>query len=264
VTQESAALMIRTALPGDPLTNKASVRRPYPQTAEMRRLYQADWVVFETWCDAAGRTALPADAATLAAFLTEAATTLSASALTRRTSAVATKHRQRGFVPPIADPVVKALLRGARRAAVPHRAPRPGAAQLVRMAAACPGDQTGLRDRAVLLLLAASNLNPNAVAGIDVEHIRFTTAALELTLGAAAHPAHEGGKSVGRLTVPRGANLNHCPVQALRDWLDTSDTQFGPVFRKIDRWGTIEHRRLCSHAVRKIVLRHIPRRLRAA
>jgi len=29
------------------------------------------------------------------------------------------------------------------------------------------------------------------------------------------------------------------PVQALRDWLDVSDTQFGPVFRKIDRWGTL-------------------------
>ena len=29
-------------------------------------------------------------------------------------------------------------------------------------------------------------------------------------------------------------------MQALRDWLDTSNTQFGPVFRKIDRWGTLD------------------------
>jgi hypothetical protein len=55
----------------------------------MRRLYQADWVLFEAWCDAAGRTALPAEAVTLAAFLTEAAATLGTGALTRRLSAVA-------------------------------------------------------------------------------------------------------------------------------------------------------------------------------
>jgi chromatin segregation and condensation protein Rec8/ScpA/Scc1 (kleisin family) len=33
-------------------------------------------------------------------------------------------------------------------------------------------------------------------------------------------------------------------VQALQDWLDAFETRFGPVFRKIDRWGTIEQRRL--------------------
>jgi hypothetical protein len=180
VTQESMAPTPSTALPDDPPAGKARVRRQYPQDADMRRLYQADWVAFETWCTTAGRTALPADAATLAAFLTEAAATQSGSALTRRASAVATRHRQCGFVPPIADPAVRAVLRTTRRADALHRAPPPKAAQLIRMAAACPGDRTGLRDRAMLLLLATSNLSATVLAGLDVEHIRFTAAAVEL------------------------------------------------------------------------------------
>jgi len=49
-------------------------------------------------------------------------------------------------------------------------------------------------------------------------------------------------------------------VQALRDWLDSSDTRFGPVFRKIDRWGTVEHRRLGTDAIRWILARRTPRR----
>jgi hypothetical protein len=72
--------------------------------------------------------------------------------------------------------------------------------------------------------------------------------------------ARAAGERAEPLVVPRGANLTVCPVQALRDWLDTSDTRFGPVFRKIDRWGTIEHRRLGSDAVRRILARRTPRR----
>ena len=37
------------------------------------------------------------------------------------------------------------------------------------------------------------------------------------------------------------------------DWLDGSNTRFGPVFRKTDRWGTIEHDRLGTDAIRRIL-----------
>jgi hypothetical protein len=49
-------------------------------------------------------------------------------------------------------------------------------------------------------------------------------------------------------------------VQALRAWLDSSATRFGPVFRKIDRWGSIEHHRLGTDAVRRILARRALRR----
>ena len=51
-------------------------------------------------------------------------------------------------------------------------------------------------------------------------------------------------------------------MQALRDWLESSATRFGPVFRKIDRWGSIEHHRLGTDAIRRILARRAPRRTR--
>ena len=78
-----------------------------------------------------------------------------------------------------------AILRAARRTATPRRpAPKP-LATLIRMGVRCPRDLTGTRDRA-LLLLAASGLSRAPLVGIDVEHIRFTTTAVELSLGATA------------------------------------------------------------------------------
>jgi site-specific recombinase XerC len=239
----------------DPPAPPARARSPVrAASAETLRLYARDWSTFETWCAATGQTALPADPAAVAAFLIEAAPRLSAGALARRVSAIAARHRQRGFAVPTLDRTVKAVLRTARRNAAPRRTPGPTPAQLLRLAGACGGDLTGLRDRALLLLMAVSGRGPAALVGLDVEHIRLTATAAEVILDGTGD----------RLAIACDADRSRCPVQALRDWLQISDTQFGPVFRKIDRWGNIEHRRFRIAAVRQIVRRRTWRRARRA
>jgi hypothetical protein len=240
-----------------PTASRAATRRRVA-SPETRRLYAADWATFETWCRQAGRVWLPADAATVADFLTDAAATISAGALGRRAAAIAARHRAGGHPAPTTDPAVRAVLRGARRGTMP-RGPKPkAAATLIRMAARCPGDMAGMRDRA-LLLLAACGFSRAALVGLDVEHIRFTATAVELSAGVSGAGAGGGPPMV----IDRGANRSVCPVQALEDWLATSDTRYGPVFRKIDRWGGIAHHRLGTDAIRRILARRErPRRAR--
>jgi hypothetical protein len=75
MTDDATAATTRAAdHPGGPDT-PPPVR---PAAAETLRLYARDWTSFATWCAAAGLTALPATAATVVAFLTEAAPGLSA------------------------------------------------------------------------------------------------------------------------------------------------------------------------------------------
>ena len=228
------------------------------RSAETARLYAMDWKTFTLWCEAAGLAALPAAPATVAGFLAAAgAGNCGAGALGRRAAAIADRHRQLGLPSPAADQAVRAILRAARRAATPRRPPPRRPAQLMRMAAICPGDLAGVRDRA-LLLLAAAGLGRAALVGLDAEHVRFTATAVELAIRQAG-PDDDGRRSIA---VPHGATLATCPVQALQDWLRSSDTRFGPVFRKIDRWGTIEHRRLGTDALRRILSRRTLRRSR--
>ncbi|MBV8192688.1 MAG: hypothetical protein JO203_04295 [Gammaproteobacteria bacterium] len=42
-------------------------------------------------------------------------------------------------------------------------------------------------------------------------------------------------------------------MRALAAWLQASDCRYGPVFRKIDVWGTVEQRALHPDAVRQIL-----------
>ena len=102
------------------------VRRQRPPSGapdrqrETLRLYAADWRAFEDWCREQSLVPLPAEATTVAAFLTQGAKTLSAGTLTRRAAAIAAKHRQSGFASPAADPAVTAILRSGS----PRRTPR--------------------------------------------------------------------------------------------------------------------------------------------
>lgn len=231
-----------------------------PHATETRRLYAADWAAFAAWCRERRHAALPAAPATVAAYLGSLSATLKPGALARRAAAVADRHRRTGHASPGTDPAVRAVLRAARRTrdvackagvdtpeapSLPlpiRRQPPPGPAQLARMAARCPGDLAGLRDRA-LLLLAAAGLEAGRLPALDHEHVRFTARGVDLA-GSGAGAGE--GMAIARMAAPT------CPVRALEDWLRSSDTRFGPVFRKVDRWGNVEHRRLRPDALPRI------------
>ena len=231
-----------------------------PATPETRRLYAGDWLAFAVWCEHRQVPALPAAAAAVASYLADRAATHGPGALARAAAAINNRHRRAGHAAPGTDPAVQAVLRRARAAA---RTPAPQAAgrtpisrraapangeDLARMAARCPGDLAGLRDRA-LLLLAARGLDPLALLLLHREHVRLTDAGAEFLLptvdGDAAAPARN-------VLLRRVAAVVMCPVRALDAWLLASDTRFGPVFRKVDRWGNVEHAGLGAASLRLI------------
>jgi len=259
--------------PTEPTPSRAPAGPAAPaHAAKTRQLYAADWAAFANWCRRQGTQALPAAPDRVVAYLATLTGTgrpddLGPGALARRVAAIGDRHRRHGHPPPGSDPAVRAWLRALRNArpaaqdpAPPsRRAPPPHPAQLARRAAACPGDLAGLRDRALLLLLAAG-VGADDLLGLDREHVRLTgTGALHLLLGG---PAPAGG--TGRaLALHRAPRLAACPVRALQDWLRVSDCRFGPVFRPVDRWGNVGHRRLTADGLRRIGQGRAPARARA-
>ncbi len=242
---------------GDASTPPLSQAVPTDQrvlSARTLQFYARDWAEFVAWCRGAGAEPLPVSAATLAAFVSDAASRLSPGAVTRRLASVADQHRQAGLVAPTKDPDVKTVLRAMRRAASPRRDPPPSPALLARMIEGCPGDLAGLRDRALLLMMMATSLGRAALVSLDAENIRVTATGCTLRMDEAG--------AWRAIPIARSPELGKCPVQALDEWLRVSETSFGSVFRKIDRWGNIEHHRLGADAVRRILARRAPGRPR--
>jgi hypothetical protein len=274
----------------DRMTQQAAAQSAAPrrQAAETRRLYAADWADFVTWGRARQRGVLPADPETVAAYLRALSATLSAGALVRRAAAIADRHRRENLPSPAQDDPVRQVLRATRvvkratlatsSAGRTRRPAPPGPAQLLRMATRCFGDLAGMRDRA-LLLLTAAGLRGETLLALDQEHIRFTANAVVLTVPGVdaqslrtmsnsatetdrpapseptddlAPPLESGPHDAVPFTIGRLTVAASCPVRALERWLEHSDTQFGPVFRKVNRWGGIEYARLRPDGLRRI------------
>lgn len=222
-------------------------------TPQTRRLYAGDWAAFRQWCRGNGASALPASPQSVLDYL-GSLTGLGPGALGRRLAAIAAMHRAQGLPSPGRDPAIRAFVRDARRARA-SAPPRPerrlprAVAALQAMAAACPGDLAGLRDRA-MLLLAAAGMRPADVLVLDADMVRPIAGGVQLSL----HPQ----------PMMRDGALGLCPVRALEDWMRVSDCVFGPVFRKVDRWGNIEHERMGEDAIRRIWRRRAGTRLKPA
>ena len=219
---------------------------------ETLRAYAADWAHFCGWCSETGCAPLPAEPAAVAAYLASLAGLYSRSLLERRLGAIGQQHRLRGLDWSAGHPAIRTTLRGIYRR---HGSRRRQAAALTstelrKLVAACGGDLAGLRDRALLLLGFAGALRRSELVGIDREHLRFTGEGLRLTLPSSKTDQEGKGTELG---ITRGKRAETCPIRALEAWLAASACDYGPVFRKVDRWGNIEHARLSGEAVRTIL-----------
>jgi integrase len=222
--------------------------------AATRRAYRADWADFRAFCQAAGFCPLPAAPQTVAAYLAAMASTHAASTLARRLAAIGQAHRLAGHDWRPSHPVIRTTRQGIarRHGSAVRRSAALTTSDIRKLLAACADDLPGQRDRALLLLGFAGALRRSELVGIDREHIVFHEAGLRLTIPRSKTDPEGAGTELG---IPRGARRETCPVRALEAWLQASDCQFGPVFRKVDLWGNIEHRRLHPDAVRQILLR---------
>jgi integrase len=218
------------------------------------RAYAHDWGHFAQWCRAAGLAPIPAAPQTVAAYLAALAPAYSRSALDRRLAAIGHRHKLLGhdWIP--GHPAIRSTLRGIFRThpTTHRRAAALTSAELKRLVATCGPDLAGLRDRALLLLGFAGALRRAELVAIDREHVSVAASGLRLRIPSSKTDAAGEGEEIG---IPRGKRQDTCAVRALEIWLERSDTRFGPVFRKVDRWGTVEHTRLGADAVRRILLR---------
>lgn len=204
--------------------------------------YTSDLAQFQAW----GGT-LPVSPELVAAYLAAHAEVHAVATLRRRLAAISNAHKTRGLPNPAAAELVKATLRGIARtrAAQPHAAKPLLRDDLFAVLDAIGTKIVDHRDRALLLIGFAGGLRRSELAGLDVADITQVPQGLVLTLRRSKTDRLSAGQKIG---IPFGRG-SRCPVQALQDWLEVAGITSGPVFRSINRHGTISGKRLSPEAV---------------
>ena len=207
--------------------------------------YRSDLRHFAAW---GGK--VPAAPEMIAHYVAHYAKTLATSTLSRRLVAIAHAHTQQGLASPTTAPLVRATLKGIRRAQ-PNTVRQVDALQKTHIVTMLRGlkDISGRRDSALLMLGFAGAFRRSELVSLDVEDICITAAGTQINLARSKTDQEGHGRAIA---IPRMRG-RFCPTHLLEAWLDAVDLTSGPVFRRINRYGYVMDERLSGHAVAVII-----------
>ena len=107
------------------------------------------------------------------------------------------------------------------------------------------------RDRALLLAGYAGGLRRSELVSIARHYIEEAPGGLRIRIRRSKTDPTGEGALIGLVM---GEHRETCPVRALRAWLEASEADVGPVFRKISRSGRVAFDGLTPGTVRRILL----------
>lgn len=217
--------------------------------------YRADFADFSSWCASVDRAALPADPATVAAYLAVLAERkLRPSTIGRRLAALKYAHTLSGHPDPTSHKNVRAVHRGIRRrlgTRANQKAPATASA-IAKMLKRVPADTfAGKRDRALILLGFGAALRRSELVALNVEDIETAAEGVIVTIRKSKVDQEGRGATVA---VPNGRKL--MPVAALRDYVSAANLSAGPLFVRIGKGDRVTGERLTPQSVALIVKKY--------
>ena len=228
------------SLLGDPSNLSVSVYLKAALATNTRRAYCSDLKDFINW----GGT-VPADPNMIAAYIADRASLHSPHTIARRMVGISHAHTTLGFVSPVANVLIRNLMRGVRRVhGRPQRQARPLLRENLTDIDAGMKGVRGLRDRAMILLGFAAALRRTELVALDVDDLSFSSDGVLLHIRRSKTDQSSNGR---RIAVPHG-RTKLCPVDAVAQWLDASGIESGAVFRRLSKGGVIGNR-LSSQSV---------------
>ncbi|MDO8333666.1 MAG: tyrosine-type recombinase/integrase [Nitrosomonas sp.] len=197
---------------------------------------------------------IPATPSSIASYLAIHAQTLSIATLNRRVVAIGRAHTDKGLVSPTQSTLVTNTLRGIRRinGSAQRRVMPLLKTDMVNITKKLTG-LIGLRDKALLLIGFAGAFRRSELVAIQVEDIRFVPEGLVIRIRRSKTDQIGLGRNVAIPTV-KG---RHCPVRALKAWLEKSRIKTGTIFRRMNRFDQLMDQGLCAPSVALIIKQRV-------
>jgi integrase len=216
------------------------------------RAYKADLANFKAWCVERNLDPMPSAPEIVGAYLADAGRGYALSTLRRRVAAIARAHRMTKQPLDTRHPAIRETLRGIARThgEPPRRSAALTTADIKRLLAACGDDMAGRRDQALFLVCFAGALRRSELVGLDIEQVTWVPDGMRILITRSKTDKEGAGAEIG---ITHGRASGTCPVVALKVWLEQAEITSGPIFRKVDRWGSVHAGRLDPDAVRQIL-----------
>ena len=222
-----------------------------------RSAYRSDIAHFKSFCTQHSLPFLPSTPQVVALYISRLASTLTVSTIRRRLAAITNLHAEAGYPESPATPgkhnVLREVLAGIRRIRgdVSHGAEPIMGDSVRRIAAACPDNLLGLRDKALVLCTFAMGCRRSNVCSFEVSDLTFSKEGVSVLVRRSKTDPFGSESRV--IAIPFGEHEETCPVTALRQLLKAAQIESGPIFRSVKKGGIISETPLNPRSIAKIL-----------
>ena len=225
------------------------------------RAYKSDFNDFSLFCSQNGFKSLPSDPRIVSLYLTHLSSKdIKISTLKRRLVSIGVIHKLRGHYLDTKHPLIIENIMGIKR--------RKGSIQkgkkplliihlknIINVIDYINKDEINkLRDRSIILIGFSGGFRRNELVSLDFEDLDFVDEGLKVNVKKSKTDQFGEGLVKG---IPYFDNEKYCPVVSIQKWIQKSNINSGPLFRKFLKGSSLSDKRLSDQTVALLIKEYL-------
>ncbi len=225
------------------------------------KAYKSDFNDFGLFCAKNGFKSLPSEPSTVSLYLTFLSTKdIKISTLKRRLVSIGVIHKLKGHYLDTKHPsIIENLMGIKRRKGSIQKGKKPilinSLKKIINVIDQNIKDEIKkFRDRSILLVGFSGGFRRNEIVSLDYDDLDFVTEGLKITLKKSKTDQYGEGSIKG---LPYFKNSEYCPVISIKKWLEISEINSGPVFRRFTKGLKLSENRLTDQTVALLIKEYL-------
>ena len=225
------------------------------------RAYKSDFNDFGLFCAKNGFKPLPSEPKIVSLYLTHLSTKdAKMSTLKRRLVSIGVIHRLKGHYLDTKHPsIIENIMGIKRRKGSLQKGKKPILINHLREIIKVIDEQKKesikkLRDRSIILIGFSGGFRRNEIVSLDYDDLDFVTEGLKINLKRSKTDQYGEGSIKG---LPYFDNSKYCPVVTIKNWIETSKINSGPLFRRFTKGSNLSKNRLTDQSVALIIKNYL-------
>jgi len=225
------------------------------------RAYKSDFNDFGLFCAQNGFKSLPSEPKIVSLYLTHLSTRdIKMSTLKRRLVSIGVIHKLKGHYLDTKHPIIIENIMGIkRRKGSIQKGKKPLLINSLKMIINAIDeynklDIVKLRDRSIILMGFSGGFRRSEIVSLNYDDLDFVPEGLKINLKRSKTDQFGEGSVKG---LPYFDNTKYCPVLSLKNWIQVSNINSGPLFRRFSKSSKLLEKRLSDQTIALLIKKYL-------
>ena len=225
------------------------------------RAYKSDFKDFGLFCAQNGFKSLPSEPKIVSLYLTHLSTKdVKMSTLKRRLVSIGVIHKLKGHYLDTKHPIIIENIMGIkRRKGSVQKGKKPLLISNLKLIINVIDKSTyedirKYRDRSIILMGFSGGFRRNEIVSLDYDDLDFVSEGLKINIKRSKTDQFGEGSLKG---LPYFDNTKYCPVLSLKNWIQVSNINSGPLFRRFSKNSKLLENRLSDQTIALLIKKYL-------